>query len=107
MATIGTVTFNPEKDEFTGNLTTIAAKASLKIIKNGFKNGDKQPDYRVYANNAECGAAWKKTNQEGGEYISLKIDDPSLPAAIWANLGRAANQDDDDVFALIWERPAR
>ena len=34
----------------------------------------------------EFGAAWKKTSGEGREYLSVKLDDPSFPAPIYATL---------------------
>ncbi|HEX7791186.1 MAG TPA: DUF736 family protein, partial [Afipia sp.] len=34
-------------------------------------------------------------------YLSCKIDDPSLPGAIYASLVKI---DDGDEFALIWSR---
>jgi Protein of unknown function (DUF736) len=41
---------------------------------------------------ADIGAAWKKTSREGRDYISVKLDDPSFPAAIYATLSeRPAN----------------
>ena len=53
----------------------------------------------------DIGAAWIRTGRESQrDYVSLKIDDPTLAQAIYANLGRAAGQDDDSVYALIWNR---
>jgi hypothetical protein len=41
---------------------------------------------------ADIGAAWKKTSRKGRDYISVKLDDPSFPAAIYATLSeRPAN----------------
>jgi len=34
----------------------------------------------------DIGAAWEKTSREGRDYISVKLDDPSFPAAIYATL---------------------
>ena len=39
----------------------------------------------------------------GKSYVSLSLAAPEFgPRKLYANLGRAAGQDDDDVFALIW-----
>ncbi|MEI8703485.1 DUF736 family protein [Mesorhizobium sp. ISC15] len=52
------------------------------------------------------GAAWLNENEETGKtHISLTIDAPELPRKLHANLGPAPGQDDDDVFAIIWNRP--
>jgi uncharacterized protein (DUF736 family) len=39
----------------------------------------------------------------GKEYVALSIAAPEFGSRrLFANLGRAAGQDDDSVFALIW-----
>ena len=50
------------------------------------KKNDKAPDYRIFAgNNTEFGAAWRKTSSAGREYLSVKLDDPSFSAPIFAS----------------------
>ena len=39
--------------------------------------------------NVELGAAWKKTSKEGRPYTSVKLDDPSFPAPVYASLVEA------------------
>ncbi|MBN8909876.1 MAG: DUF736 family protein, partial [Rhodospirillales bacterium] len=51
---------------------------------------------------AEIGAAWSKRSNEGRDYLSLKLDDPSFTAPIFANL---FDDEDGDGFTLIWSRP--
>ena len=98
MATIGT--FTKSGDTFTGTVKTlsISAKTTLKVAE---KASDKAPDYRVFANQVEFGAAWKKTSREGGEYLSVKLDDPSFPAPIYATL---VNGEEAGSYSLIWSR---
>ena len=51
---------------------------------------------------AEFGAAWKKTARETDrEYLSVKLDDPSFPAPIYASLVKGEG---DDAYTLIWSR---
>ena len=46
----------------------------------------------------ECGGIWKKQNRDtGADYFTLSIRD----FAFNANLGKAANQDDDRMQAVI------
>ena len=45
------------------------------------------------------GAAWKKTSRENRDYLSVKLDDPSFPAPIYASL-----VDAEDGYSLIWSR---
>jgi uncharacterized protein (DUF736 family) len=49
----------------------------------------------------EFGAAWKKTSAEGDEYLSVKLDHPSLPAPIYATL---VESDEAGTHNLIWSR---
>ncbi len=98
MATIGTFTKNG--DTFTGSVKTLSinAKATLKAAE---KSSDKAPDYRVFAGSIEFGAAWKKTSNEGRAYLSVKLDDPSFPAPIYATL---VEGEEADSYSLIWSR---
>jgi len=52
---------------------------------------------------AEIGAAWPKRSSEGRDYLSVKLDDPSFNAPIFANLFDG----DDDTYNLIWSRGRR
>ncbi len=83
MATIGT--FTKSGDDFTGTVKTLALNVKAKIAR-AEKENDKAPDYRIFAGTTEFGAAWKKTSGAGREYLSVKLDDPSFPAPIFASL---------------------
>ena len=99
MATIGT--FTRSNGSFTGAVKTLSinAKTTIKPVD---KANDKAPDYRIFASaNVEFGAAWKKTSGEGREYLSVKLDDPSFPAPIYATLIEA---DEPSTYSLIWSR---
>jgi len=99
MATIGT--FTKTGDTFTSTVKTLTISTKI-TIKAAEKTSGKAPDYRILANQAaEIGAAWRKTTAEGREYISVKLDDPSFPAPIYATLveGEAAGS-----YSLIWSR---
>jgi uncharacterized protein (DUF736 family) len=105
MATIGLVQ-KQDDGSFTGTLNTLALKAKIRIVPINRKAGDNGPDYRVVTSDGvDIGGGWTRVGRESQrEYVSLKLDDPTLPQAIYANLGRAAGQDDDSVYALIWNR---
>lgn len=99
MATIGTFKAN-SKGEFTGVIKTLTlnAKASFRPVE---RESDKAPDFRVSTANMDIGAAWKKTSREGRDYISVKLDDPSFPAPVYATLSET---DTAGEHALIWSR---
>jgi uncharacterized protein (DUF736 family) len=98
MAQIGTFT-RSDNGSFTGTIRTLSlnVKATLRPSD---KDTDKAPDYRVVAGTIECGAAWKKTSRDDREYLSIKLDDPSFPAPIYASL----IEGDNSEHRLIWSR---
>ena len=102
MAAIGYVTRNG--NGFKGQLRTLSIRADIEIIPNNRKNDSNQPDYRVMASSVEIGAGWIRTSETSGkDYVSLSLAAPEFgPRRLYANLGRAAGQDDDDAFAIIW-----
>ena len=98
MAQIGTFT-RSDNGNFTGTVRTLSlnVKATLRSSE---KDHDKAPDYRLFAGTIECGAAWKKTSRDDREYLSIKLDDPSFPAPIYASL----IEGDNGEHRLIWSR---
>lgn len=104
MATIGRVIHNPADNTFEGSLKTMTIEAGIRFVPIA-NPAPKGPDWRIIAENGfDLGAAWKKTSQSGSAYISASFDAPELPQKLYANLGREAGQDDEDVYALIWNR---
>lgn len=98
MANIGT--FTADNDGFTGTLRTLTLNVKLKLIPND-KGSDNAPDFRIQGpNGLEVGAAWKKVSQAERPYLSVSLDDPSLPATIYARL----IEEEDGTHNLIWSR---
>ena len=102
MPAIGYVT-KQSNGGFKGTLKTLTIRAEIDIVPNP-KSSDDQPDYRVLAQGVEIGAGWIKTGRiSHEEYVSLSLAAPEFGRhKLYANLGRAAGQDDDDAFAVIW-----
>ena len=102
MSAIGYVTRDGEG--FKGQLRTLSIRTGIEIVPNSRKASESQPDYRVFADGAEVGAGWIRTSETSGrDYVSLSLAAPEFgPRRLYANLGRAAGQDDDDAFAIIW-----
>jgi uncharacterized protein (DUF736 family) len=103
MASIGYVT-KQENGGFKGQLKTVSIRADIDIVPNRSKGAESQPDYRVLTQGVEIGAGWLRTGETSGkEYVSLSLATPEFgPRKLYANLGRAAGQDDPDVYAVIW-----
>lgn len=102
MATIGT--FTSTENGFTGSIRTLAlnVKARIARIENP---SDKGPQFRIFAGAVELGAAWqKRSEQTDRDYLSVKLDDPSFPAPIYATLSEVEGE---DGYQLIWSRPNR
>jgi len=102
MAAIGHVT--REGNGFKGELKTLSIRADIQIVPNSRKSSDAQPDYRVVSGGVEVGAGWTRRSETSGNvYVSLSFAAPEFgPRRLYANLGRAAGQDDDGTFAIIW-----
>ena len=99
MATIGT--FTKTENGYTGSVKTLALNVKAKITPAEGEN-ERGPDFRIFAGATEFGAAWKKTAKETQrDYLSVKLDDPSFPAPIYASLVEA---EDGNSFNLIWSR---
>ena len=74
-------------------------KATIRATE---RTSEKGPDYRILAGaTVEFGAAWKKTSNEGRDYLSVKLDDPSFPAPIYATL---IEVEGEEGLSLIWSR---
>jgi uncharacterized protein (DUF736 family) len=104
MPAIGYVTKQASNGGFKGQIKTLSIRAEIDIVPNNNKNADNQPDFRVLAQGVEIGAGWVRTGETSGkEYVSLSIAAPEFgPRKLYANLGRAAGQDDEEVYAVIW-----
>jgi uncharacterized protein (DUF736 family) len=102
MATIGS--FKKIGDnEFNGSIVTLSVQAkNVRIVPEASRPSDNAPTHRVYANRCEIGAAWAKRSNEGRDYLSLKLDDPSFTAPIFANL---FDDEEGEGYSLIWSRP--
>jgi len=99
MATIGT--FTASDNGYTGSVKTLTLNVKAKFVATEAEN-EKAPNFRIIAGSTEFGAAWKKTARDSDrEYLSVKLDDPSFPAPIYASLVKSQG---DDSFTLIWSR---
>ena len=101
MATIGI--FVSTGNGFSGSIKTLNlnVKAKLARIENP---SDKGPHFRIFSGNVELGAAWQKVSAEGRDYLSVKLDDPSFPAPIYATL---IEMEGEEGLQLIWSRSNR
>jgi uncharacterized protein (DUF736 family) len=98
MAQIGT--FTPIEDgSYTGSIKTLSLNIKARFMPAEPSENEKAPNLRVMAGNVEIGAAWQRTSKENTVYHSVKLDDPSFPAPIYANLVAL-----DDGYVLVWSQ---
>ena len=103
MANIGT--FKKTGNDYTGEIITLSVQAKkVRIVPEANRVNDNAPSHRVFVGRAEIGAAWDKRSNEGRDYLSVKLDDPSFTAPIYANL---FDDENEDTFSLIWSRPTK
>ena len=99
MANIGT--FKKAGNDYQGEIVTMSVQTkNVRIVPEDTQGNDNAPSHRVFVGRAEIGAAWTKRSSEGRDYLSLKLDDPSFTAPIFANLF----DDEDGSYNLIWSR---
>lgn len=94
-----------ENGSFEGTLSMMSLKKRISIKPNEAKESDGQPDFRVFTEDRiEIGGGWNRTGKVSGEdYISLTFAAPEFgPHRIFANLGRAAGEANENVMAILW-----
>ncbi|MBV8743475.1 MAG: DUF736 domain-containing protein [Xanthobacteraceae bacterium] len=103
MATIGS--FKKVGNNFQGEIITLSLqKKGVRIVAESSPSNDKAPSHRVFVGPVEIGAAWSKRSEEGRDYLSLKLDDPSFTAPIYANL---FEDEAGEGYTLLWSRPKK
>ncbi len=103
MANIGS--FKKSGTEYQGEIVTLSLQAKgVRIAPETSRTNDNAPSHRVFAGRVEIGAAWSKRSNEGRDYLSVKLDDPSFNAPIFANL---IDDETGEGASLIWSRPRK
>jgi uncharacterized protein (DUF736 family) len=103
MANIGS--FKKVGDDFQGEIITLSLQVKgVRIFAETNRSNENAPSHRIYVGRAEIGAAWSKRSEEGRDYLSIKLDDPSFNAPIYANL---FDDEDGESYSLLWSRPRR
>jgi uncharacterized protein (DUF736 family) len=106
---IGNLTYDKTRDLYTGELTTLSVGIRKVVFQPNKATGDKAPAYRVVSQSktgeVEFGAAWKKRSEEGREYLSVRLDDPTLGQPF--NCALVASNDSTEKLILVWSRDNR
>lgn len=103
MAIIGS--FKKVGNEFHGEIVTLGVQAKgVRIVPEDNRPNENAPNYRVFVGRADIGAAWDRTSAEQRQYISVKLDDPSFTAPLFASL---FDDEGADTCTLLWSRPRK
>jgi uncharacterized protein (DUF736 family) len=98
MIVIGT--FSRTSDgAFHGAIRTLTLSVKGLEIRPVARANDKAPDHRILAGQTEVGAAWTVSRVGKPECLSVRIDDPGLPAPLDALLSQV-----QDRYELRWSR---
>ncbi|WP_430414037.1 DUF736 domain-containing protein [Parasphingorhabdus sp.] len=100
MANIGS--FKKVGEVYQGEIVTMSVQTkNVRIIPEEAGDNENAPTHRVFVGRAEIGAAWTKVSNDDRAYLSVKLDDPSFTAPIFANL---FDDEDGKTYNLIWSR---
>jgi len=101
--------FTRTKSGYSGRVRTLSLDIELTVVPAEPSDAENAPDYRVHLGGEdgsevgpEVGAAWKRTGERAGDYVSLQLDDPVFARPIRANLFQ--NGDDKAAWGLHWNR---
>jgi uncharacterized protein (DUF736 family) len=98
-------TFTRNSDGFFGRVRTLTLNAEVTILPADDTDAENAPDHRIFADGLEVGAAWDRTGERAGAYLSVTIDDPSFVEPIRARM--FASDTNKDEWALHWTRKTR
>ena len=101
--------FSSTEDGFTGRIRTLLLDIEATLSPPKDASRDNAPDYWITlgkdGDGARIGSARNRKTDEGRAFVSFVIDDPSLPAPIYAVLfpADATNR----THRLYWTRASR
>lgn len=104
--------FTRTKSGYTGRIHTLTLDRELTLVPAEPSDAENAPGYRIHRSDGsgpevgpEVGAAWKRTGEKAGNYLSLQLDDPAFDHPIRANLFQL--DADKDTWTLQWNRPPK
>ncbi len=95
--------FNLTDGNYKGVIKTLTFSIEA-IFEPAEKKSDNSPDFRITNGDTEIGVAWKETSEAGNAYLSVRLEDPSLPASISCALVKTGVE---HGHSLVWERKRR
>jgi uncharacterized protein (DUF736 family) len=94
---------------FEGVIHSAVLDIRVSVVPAETSEAEKAPDWRVHrgddGDGPEIGAGWNESGERAGDYVSLRIDDPTFVQPIRAGLFQNAN--DPASWSLRWNRPRK
>lgn len=84
---------------YRGQLHTLGLRLKDVRIRPVPRKGERAPDFRVFVQDREIGAAWRHAPEGKPAHLCLRLDDPSFPAPLQARLIES-----DGEHRLYWSR---
>jgi uncharacterized protein (DUF736 family) len=102
-------TFTRTRHGYAGRIQTLTLDAPLTLVPVASRDGENAPDWRVHLGDdesgPEVGAGWNENGERAGNYVSLRLDDPTFVQPIRAALFQTG--DDASAWSLRWNRPQK
>lgn len=102
---IGNFTYDKSSDTYRGSVSTMLIDRLDIHLRPTRRASEREPAYRVVRDGdgsaIELGAAWARKSDKGKPYLSVVLDDPSLPQSLHA----ALFPETDGKASLVWNRP--
>ncbi|GAN61709.1 hypothetical protein ACI01nite_25460 [Acetobacter cibinongensis] len=93
--------FKKVGEGYEGEIVTLTQKIrGVRFVPEANRARDNVPNFRVQIGKLEAGAAWIKHTTDWREYLSVKLDDPTLPGPIFASLF----EEEGGAYNLVWSR---
>jgi uncharacterized protein (DUF736 family) len=93
--------FKKVGEGYEGEIVTLTQKIrGIRFVPEANRASDNVPNFRVQIGKLEAGAAWIKHTTDWREYLSVKLDDPTLPGPIFASLF----EEEGGAYNLVWSR---
>jgi uncharacterized protein (DUF736 family) len=86
-----------------GVIRTFTIDREVELVAVAEKKGEKSPDYRLTTGHTDIGVGRKDTSGASNVYLSVRLDDPALPAGISCALVKTTTA--QLGCALVWDRP--
>lgn len=99
-------TFTKTKTGFSGSIRTLLLDVELTIRPAEKSDAENAPDHRIFtADDREVGAAWSRSGDRAGDYLSITLDDPTFTQPLRAALFQS--EADAKIWNLMWSRQAK